>query len=86
MEPIDDRVEDVEHRFLRPMGIIEDHHERSVCGERFEQPANGPRRIGGERLVNTEDLRESIPNCKTVRFACQTPSKCRGDRPRVRAR
>lgn len=80
VEPVHHRVDEVEHRFLCPMRVIKDHDERPIPRQRFEQAANGPRRIGGKRLMNAEDLGESIRNGGAVGLARQTSSEARGDR------
>ena len=85
MEPIDDRLDDVEHRLLRPVHVIEDHDERSVRGQDLEQAADGPRCIGRQRFMNTENLSESIRYRRSVRFVDQPSSKHRCDSLSVRA-
>ena len=86
MEPIDDGVNDVEHRILRPLRVVEDHDEWTVRCEHLEQPSHRPRGIGRERLVHTEHLGEAIANSRAVRFVGKLLPGRRSDRLGIRPR
>jgi hypothetical protein len=42
VDPLHDRVNQVEHRLLRPVEILQHHDERTICGQNLKQATHGP--------------------------------------------
>ena len=79
VDPLGDRVGQVEHRPLRPMQILEQHHQGPLGRDHLEQASNRPGRLRSERLSDAEDLREAIAHRGGVRLTDQPFAEPLGD-------
>ncbi len=79
VDPLGDRVGEVEHRPLRPVQVLEHHHERPLGGDHLEQAPDRPGRLRGERLTHAEELREPIAHRGGVRLTDKPFAEPLGD-------
>ena len=79
---LDDGVGQVEHRRLCRMQVVEHDDQRPVGGEHLEQAADRPRGVGPDRRADSEELRETVTDGRTVRLRdhplAQRTRNCRG--------
>jgi len=72
---LDDRVDQVEHRRLCPMHVLEHHDEGLLRCQDFEQAPHGPRRVGAERFADPEEPCETVADGGAIRLRCQSSPK-----------
>ena len=68
-DPVDDVLDQVEQRRLRPVDVVEDDDERLLARQLLEQPAHGPERLLGRaaRAVPAEDRGHALGDDRGVR-------------------
>ena len=65
--PVDEVVDEVEERFVGPMQVLEDEHERPLLGDRLQEAAPG-----GERLVARRSPAASSASSPTSGRRCRS--------------
>ena len=86
MDTLEDRVDKIEHRRLRPVHVLQHHHQRSLGREHLQQATDRPGGVRTKRLADAQNLGESITDGRAIRLGRQPLTQRRRDDLRLSRR